>query len=104
MAARKLKDGTWKGTGSRFNIISMKPNLKKNVNMVLNLEESRGFMSRLERVCPRIKTKKVKLRVEKFGGCWRIANEDDKLLFLHDLEYEDKERQHKVYKRGRRKK
>ena len=84
MAARKLKDGTWKGTGSRFNIVAIKPNLKKNINEVLSLGESSGFMGRLERVCPIVKTKKVKLRVEKRGGCWRIANEKDRLLFFHD--------------------
>ena len=104
MAARKLKDGTWKGTGSRFNIIAMKPNLKKNINEVLSLEECSGFMGRLEIVCPTVKTKKTKLRVEKFGGCWRIANEDNKLLFFHDLEYVDEERKHKAPRRGRRKK
>jgi hypothetical protein len=104
MAARKLKDGTWKGTGSRFNIVAIKPNLKKSINTVLSFEDSKGFMGRLERVCPIVKTKKVKLRIKKFGGCWRIANEDGKLLFFHDLEYVDKERIHKVSKRGRRKK
>jgi hypothetical protein len=104
MAARKLKDGTWKGTGSRFNIITIKPNLKKNINEVLSLEESKGFMGRLERVCPTVKTKKVKLRGERVGGCWRIANEDGKLLFFHDLEYVDKEREHKISNRGRGKK
>jgi len=86
---RKLKDGTYKATGDYlFNIVSMEPNLRKNVKDFMDLENDNGFKQRFYFNHPLAKVKKVKLRVKKFGGCWKIyCAETNRLIMIHDLEF-----------------
>lgn len=86
---RKLKDGTWKATGDYlFNVVSMKPNLRKNVKKFMELEQNDAFKRRFYLNYPNAKAKKVKLKVEKFGGCWKIYSaKTGKLIMIHDLEF-----------------
>lgn len=87
---RKLKDGTWKATGDHvMNLVSMEPNLRKNVKAFMELEEDEGFRRRLYLNYPLAKAKKVKLKVKKFGGCWKVyCAKTDRLIMIHDLEFD----------------
>ena len=86
---RKLKDGTYKATGKRFNVVAMEPNLRKNIKAFMELDEDEGFLKRLCLNHPKAKEKKVKLKVKKFGGCWKIrCAETDGLIMIHDLEFD----------------
>ena len=87
---RKLKDGTYKATGDHlFNVVSMKPNLRKNIKSFMELEKCEGFRRRLYLNYPLAKAQKVKLKVKKFGGCWKIyCAKTDRLIMIHDLEFD----------------
>ena len=89
MNIRKLKDGTYKGTGDYlFNVVSMEPNLRRNIKAFMELENDEGFKQRLYFNYPLAKAKKVKLKVEKFGGCWKIyCAKTNRLIMIHDLEF-----------------
>jgi len=88
---RKLKDGTYKATGDYlFSVVSIKPNLRKNIKTFMELENNRGFRKRLYLNHPQAKAKKVKLKVKKFGGCWKIyCAKTDRLIMIHDLEFDE---------------
>jgi len=87
---RKLKNGAYKATGDYlFNEVSMEPNLRKNIKSFMELEKSEGFRRRLYLNYPLAKVKKVKLKIEKFGGCWKIyCAKTDRLIMIHDLEFD----------------
>lgn len=92
MNIRKLKDGTYKATGQLFNVVAIEPNLRKNIKAFMELEDDEGFLKRLYLNHPKAKKRKAKLKVKKFGGCWKIrCAETDKLIMIHDLEF-NKER------------
>jgi hypothetical protein len=88
---RKLKDGTYKATGDYlFNVVSIEPNLRKNIKTFMELENSSGFRKRLYLNHPLAKAKKIKLKVKKFGGCWKIyCAKTDRLIMIHDLEFDE---------------
>ena len=88
---RKLKDGTYKATGDHlFSVVSMKPNIRRNIKAFMELENDRGFRRRLYLNHPQAKAKKVKLKVKKFGGCWKIyCAKTDRLIMIHDLEFDE---------------
>jgi hypothetical protein len=87
---RKLKNGTYKAIGDYlFSVISIKPNLRKNIKDFMELESDSGFRRRLYLNHPLAKVKKVKLKVEKFGGCWKVyCAKTDRLIMIHDLEFD----------------
>ena len=88
---RKLKDGTYKATGDYlFNVVSIEPNLRKNIKAFMELENDSGFRKRLYLNYPLAKAKKVKLKVKKFGGCWKVyCVKTDRLIMIHDLEFDE---------------
>ncbi len=88
---RKLKDGTYKATGDYlFNVVLIKPNLRKNIKAFMELENDSGFRRRLYLNHPLAKAKKVKLKVKKFGGCWKVyCAKTDRLIMIHDLEFDE---------------
>ena len=89
MSIRKLKDGTYKATGENFNVVKMEPNLRRNMKTFMELDEDEGFLKRLCFNHPKTIKRKVKLKVKKSGGCWKVRCADtDKLIMIHDLEFD----------------
>ena len=80
MNIRKLKSGRWKATGKRFNVMSIKPNLRKNLKLFMALDDDEHFLQRLERNYPRAKEKKVKHWLFDFSRNYQLSENDQQWL------------------------
>jgi hypothetical protein len=90
---RKLKNGIYKAYGERLTVVAMEPNLRKHFVAFKKYDTDDSFLNRLSIHYPILKTKKGKIKVAKFAGCWYIRSaKDERLLMIHDPETDDIDR------------
>jgi len=87
---RKLKNGLYKFYGKKLTVVEISPNLRKHLITFMKYDTDVLFLKKLARSYPLVKTRKAKIKVEKFGGCWYIRSaKDERLLTIHDPETDD---------------
>jgi hypothetical protein len=97
MKITKARNGDWCVTeGRKFKIVKFDPNLRrvaKKFTQTVNVED---FITRLKKyhgIKPKDSMRKMmKVKAVRFGGCWNIRTLNDELLFIHDPEISEKER------------
>jgi len=97
MKITKARNGNWCVTeGRKFKVIEFEPNLRKTAKHFIETINFDEFLRRLKKslgIRPSAAAKKmIKVKAIKFGGCWNIRTLDDRLLIIHDYEYNEKER------------
>lgn len=97
MKITKARNGNWCVTeGRKFKIIEFDPNLRRVAKRFIETVDVEDFLARLKKyhgIKPTDSVRKMlKIKALRFGGCWNIRTLDDKLLFIHDPELSEKER------------
>ena len=108
MKIKKAKDGRWQvRRGNIFKVEEFEPNLRKTAKLFTELNFSE-FFNRLKKyfgIRPdEAPSSIIKVRVLKSGGCWNVRTLDDKLIMIHDFEYQEDEREPEFRKPKKRKK
>jgi hypothetical protein len=97
MKILKAKNGNWcVKEGRAFKVEEFEPNLRKTAKHFIETINFDEFLRRLKKslgIKPTARAKKmIKVKAIKFGGCWNIRTLNDRLLMIHDYEYNEEER------------
>jgi len=97
MKILKAKNGKWcVKEGRKFKVMEFAPNLRRIAKKFTETVNVEDFIARLKKyhgIRPTDSVRKmIKIKALRFGGCWNIRTLDDRLLFIHDPELSEKER------------
>lgn len=97
MKISKARNGNWVVKNGRlFKVEEFEPNLRRVAKKFMDTVNPDDFLARLKKylgIKPRAPIlKMIKVKAIRFGGCWNIRRLDGSLLFIHDPEISEKER------------